>query len=438
MSENGSSYWEDASVIHITDTQWGDNGKGKITDDAAQGADIVVRTNGGANAGHTVENDHGEFKLHLVPCGIFNPNTVSIIGPNVVVDPIQFYKEYSDITAQGVEIGDCLLSQDAHLVMPWHRVRDNLRETSSGEVRVGTTGQGIGEVYSDRARRVGFRVRDMYEDNFEENFCRTYDAQARLIQALANGSKVPHMPSAEEILTQLHDAREFIEPRVSNTMEVIGEAHEAGKKILGEAGQGVLLDLDFGGYPFVTSSHPGAMGFLQSTGLHPRHIDKVIGVTKSYMTRVGEGPMVTELSDESGYLLQQRGNEFGVTTGRTRRTGWFDIPATRYGARVSGSDELALTKLDVLDAFPEIKVCIGYKVGNQEISTLYDFDPKLLSRAEPIYHTLPGWESDTTGITNYDKLPKQAKDYVSFIQNELGVTISKVSVGPHRNQTIHR
>jgi adenylosuccinate synthase len=439
MSIKHEGYWQ--GVNHITDTQFGDTGKGKLTDMGAEYADVIVKTNGGANAGHTVNNEHGEFKLHLLPSGVFNPDALCIVGSNVVVDPFQFIEEYSDVKNRGVSMANCLLSRDAQMVMPWHKMRDKISEVSLGNGKIGTTGKGIGPAYADRTLRTGLRLGDLLQDNFENNFREIYRNQQGLID-LQLGYGVlfgdNNWLEEDELFERLLEAREVIGPMITNTMEVIGNAYSEGKSILGEAGQGALLDLDFGGYPYVTSSHPGVIGFTLSTGLQARDIHRVIGSTKAYFTRVGEGPMPTELHDEVGQHLQEVGKEVGTTTGRTRRTGWFDSVLTEYGARTSGVTSLALTKLDVLDDLHEIKVCVGYRVGNQEVKRLYDMNNQLLSDAQPIYESLPGWETDTTNIEQFADLPINAQKYIKYIENRVGMPVDIVSVGPDRQQSIYR
>lgn len=435
MANLPGSYWK--GTVLATDTQFGDTGKGKLVDEGAQYADVIIKTNGGANAGHTVCNKYGEFKLHLIPAGIFNPEALCLIGSGVVVDPLQFAGELEELLDKKVPLAKCLLSKDSHLVLPWHKIRDSLREKNRGEGKIGTTGRGIGPTFADRTNREGLRVGDLLDSNFEKRFMQILHEQERVILAMGGG-KFEDYFDKNKTMKQLREAREVIMPRIINTAEVIYLKKEEGKNILGEAGQGALLDLDFGGYPYVTSSHPGVIGFMLSTGLSIKDIDKVVGSTKAYMTRVGEGPMPTEQDNEIGDYLQKVGGEIGATTGRIRRCGWFDIPATEYGARTSGVTTLALMKLDVLDGLDEIKVCTGYQAGDRVYNKLFDIDPVFCEGIKPVYQTFKGWKQPTTEVRLYDDLPQRAKEYISFIEEGVGIPIKIVSVGPDRQATIYR
>lgn len=449
----------------VTDPTWGDNGKGKVVDLMAQRADLIVRINGGANAGHTVINEKGEFKLHLMPSGIFNPNAVCVLSDTVVVNPLILVEEISSLKKAGVEVGhkNLLISRNAHLVMPWHRSRDILREVARGSEKIGTTGQGIGPTYSDRTDRVGLRVGDLLNPNFERLFDREIQWQEKYTRAMSGQDLLANIVIDErfagmsleeikqealkqaqesfykrdEVLADLLAAREVIAPLISNVLPVIWEYHDANKRILGEAGQGVLLDLDRGNYPDVTSSHPGIAGFNIATGLSPREVERVIAVTKAYTTRVGEGPLPTELKDNTGNAIREKGHEFGATTGRPRRCGWLDIPAIRYGSRVGGVDSLALTKIDIFDGFPEVMICIGYKVGNREYRMAPTGDLEFMRSATPIYETLSGWERDTTSAKNFKDLPQNARNYVERVQELMGLPIELVSVGAAREASIY-
>lgn len=435
-----TSYWSLSQITHITDSQWGDTGKGKLVDLAAQSADIVIKTNGGANAGHTVQNEYGTFKLHLIPAGFANPHTTCIIGSGCVIDPIELIKEYQEITSRVPSPAKLLISDKAHLVMPWHKVLDTLRERSQGKKAIGTTGRGIGPTYADRALRRGFRMKDLLRRDFLKEFEKELTAQERLILWLCKeaGEKKEKIFSVDELLTEMKEAREVLSPLIGNAYQLIRDAVVKKKRIVGEAGQGALLDLDLGAYPYVTSSHPGIIGFILSTGLRPTQVERVVGSSKAYLTRVGNGPMPTELRDKTGEKLRERGHEYGVTTGRPRRTGWFDAVATKYGAQTGGITELALTKLDVLDDFATIKICVGYEVEGKEYREVMDSDPEWMEKAKPIYKELPGWMEDTSKVRHFADLPQKAKKYITFLEKEVGLPIHVISVGPQRDATFYR
>lgn len=435
MLERSLSEW--CGTNFVMDPTWGDNGKGKIVDLMAQRAQMVVKTNGGPNAGHTVVNEHGEFALHLVPSGIFNPDAVCVLSDTVVINPTSLVAEIESVRKSGVEINsnNFLISMNAHLIMPWHRKRDGLREVARGEGKIGTTGQGVGPTYSDRTDRVGLRVRDLIEPGFEEKFDKELRWQEKLTALMSGSDSVNY--DREKILEELVTAREVIAPMVTEVLPVIWEYHDSGKNVLGEAGQGVLLDLDRGGYPYVTSSHPGIAGFNLATGISPREVDRVIAVTKAYSTRVGEGPLPTELLNEMGDKIREKGDEYGTTTARPRRCGWLDIPTLRYGVRVGGADSLALTKIDIFDEFSEVKICTGHEIDGVVYKTIPTADNHSMSRAKPIFETLPGWEKTTTGCRDFKDLPKNARRFVQRIQEIAGIPIELVSVGPEREASIY-
>ncbi len=421
-------------VVLITDILWGDGGKGKIADLGAQYSDVVVKTNGGANAGHTVCNEHGHFPLHLVPSGIFNPRALCVVGSGVAVDPIQFTREYTGLLNSGIPLAQCLLAEDAHMVMPWHKLRDNLKEKALGNKEIGTTGQGIGPAYADRTNREGLRLKDLKSPDFERSFLSTLAYQQRLIRAM-DPEIVEDYFDPDKILGDLRLAREILPPIIADTRTILGRMNDEGRDILGEAGQGALLDKDMGGYPYVTSSHPGVIGFWISTGFRP---NQVTGVAKAYATRVGKGPMPTEQNNGMGHHLQEVGQEVGVTSGRVRRCGWFDAVAAEYGVRAAGVTRLALTKLDVLDGVDQIKVCVGYRVDDQVWKKIYHADAEFMEKAEPVYETLPGWSRSTKEVRRFQDLPENARGYVRKIESLVDLPIDIVSVGPDREATIFR
>ena len=427
--------WEGTNFV--TDPTWGDNAKGKLVDLMGQRADVIVRVNGGPNSGHTVVNEFGEFKFHNMPSGIFNPQAICVLADTVVVNPKILSGEIVELRSAGIEVTEknLLVSRNAHLIMPWQRNRDSLREIARGGEKIGTTGQGIGPTYADRTERVGLRVGDLLRKDFVKIFDREIKWQETLARSMAN-SDTPQY-DRDQVLRDLEEARDIIAPMITEVLPVIWEHHDSGKRVLGEAGQGVLLDLDRGGYPYVTSSHPGIAGFNLATGIPPREVDRVIAVTKAYTTRVGEGPLPTEQCNEMGDHIREIGKEFGATTGRPRRVGWLDLPTVKYGLRVGGATSLALTKIDIFDGFPQINICVGHGVGDRVYNRLPMADNEFMQAVEPVYETLPGWESDTTGVRNFKDLPLNAQKFVETVQKHVGIPIEMVSVGPERDASIY-
>ncbi len=421
------------NISVVVDTLWGDSGKGKIVDLLAPKADVVVRYAGGSNAGHTIKNDQGTFKLHLVPSGILHKKTLNIIESGVVVNPTALVAEIRELRKAGVSITkhNLRISRRAHLVMPWHILRDQLKDAKSGKSKIGTTGRGIGPTYADRTAREGFRMKDLYTRDFSERYATELRRQNKLIQLLG-GKAISLAKSLPEVLR----ARAFLKEFVDDTFLLTQEYFKQKKTILGEGAQGALLDIALGGFPYVTSSHTGVTGFSLVTGIHDHQITDVIGVTKAYSTRVGGGPMPTELFDADGEKIREVGGEYGATTGRPRRCGWFDLPATRYGCNVSGARSIALMKLDVLDRFKTIKVCIGYRVGTKVHMVMPDMDPDTLENVQPVYKSFKGWMEKTSNIRSHGKLPFLARQYLRFLEKELGLPIRYISVGASREQTI--
>jgi len=408
----------------VIDTGWGDSGKGKIVDVLSGSADLVVRFNGGPNAGHTVVNEYGQFKFHLIPTGIFNPNTISILAATVAVDPLTLTAEIQNLRGKGIEISpsNLIISQYAHLIMPWHIARDTLREVARGNEKVGTTGRGVGPLFADRTERVGLRAGDLLNPNFDQLLLLELDWNLRLVQLMdtEDPSIYIDLLSKQKILADIHAAQLVLAP------------------ILGEGAQGMLLDLDLGTYPYVTSSHPGLTGFSMATGLHQVDIQRVIGVTKAYQTRVGEGPMPTELMGEIGESLRRIGHEYGATTGRPRRCGWLDLPALRYSIRIGGVNTIALTKLDVLDQISPINICTHYEVDGKRYQVLPTADAGFMSAAKPVFKTMPGWNKQTKGIKKFEALPPNAQNYVKEIEKSINVPIEIISNGPAREEIIYR
>ncbi len=420
------------SAVIVIGTQWGDEGKGKIVDNLAEKADVVVRYQGGNNAGHTVVVDGKEFKLQLLPSGILYKDKTCVVGNGVVVDPAVMIKELRTMQEKGVETSDLKVSNRAHLIMPYHRLLDEVEEDYRGEHKIGTTKRGIGPCYMDKNARSGIRMVDlMDEDEFSAKLERNLEAKNHLLQAVYGVEGFDFDALRAEYLGYAQVLRPF----VADTSIYINEALAAGKKVLFEGAQATLLDLDHGTYPYVTSSHPIAGGACIGAGIGPTKISKVIGVVKAYTTRVGEGPFPTELNDATGDYIRDRGREFGTVTGRPRRCGWLDAAIVRYAGQVSGLDYLAVTRLDILDGLKTIKVCSGYKYKGQPLGE-FPASLKVLSEVEPIYEELPGWTENISGIRAYADLPANARRYVERLSEIVGVPLGIVSVGPARDQTI--
>ncbi len=420
------------STVVLIGAQWGDEGKGKITDFLAKKADIVVRFQGGNNAGHTVVVDNEEFKLHLIPSGILYPDKLCIIGNGVVVDPAVLAKEMQSLKDRGVATAKLLIDNRAHVIMPYHRLLDEAEEERKGADKIGTTKRGIGPAYTDKSSRVGLRVIDVIdEEDFPVKLKNNLHNKNELFEKYYHKTPLDYQEMYQEYSNYAQMLRDY----AADCHEIINDAIEQGQNILFEGAQGTLLDLDFGTYPYVTSSHPVAAGACLGAGVGPTKIDKVIGVVKSYTTRVGEGPFPTELHDQLGELIRKQGHEFGTTTGRPRRCGWFDAVIARYSARINGLNYFALTKLDVLTGLPEVKICTGYNLNGEIIKT-FPASLKTLAKCEPIYETLPGWQEDISNAKTVADLPKNAQNYIQRITELTKVPIALISVGPKRSQTI--
>ncbi len=422
-------------VVAVIGGQWGDEGKGHIVDQLAARSRLVIRYGGGNNAGHTVLNEHGEFKLHIVPSGVFDPHTVNIIGNGVVVDPAVLLQEIDDLQSRGINMSKLFISERAHVIMPYHVMQDKLEETVRGDGKIGTTGRGIGPAYADKMARIGIRLGDLlHEDLLLSRLRQVLEVKNKMLTAIYNQ---PPLSLHETYLKYLDYGRKLAD-HITDTHPIIHRALDRDVPILLEGAQGALLDVDFGTYPYVTSSPPGAAGACQGSGIGPTALNAVIGVYKAYATRVGEGPFPTEVAGETADALRQMGKpwaEVGTTTGRLRRVGWFDAVLARYTAQVNGIDTIALTKLDVLDDLPTLKICIGYKLHDTEL----DHPPTnigVLSLVEPIYEELPGWQSSTTGVRHFDQLPSAAQAYVARICELVGARLGMISVGPERNQIV--
>ena len=419
-------------VLVVVGAQWGDEGKGKVTDLLCEQADMVIRYQGGNNAGHTVENDRGKFALHLIPSGIFHAGVTAVIGGGVVIDPTVLRSEIDELEGRGIAIGKLKVSGKAHLIMPYHIMLDHVQETRLGKGKIGTTGRGIGPAYSDKAARQGVRMQDVLDPKgFRERVEAARKAKAEVMQK-TYGEDVS---SLEEDCERYIAAAESLLPYVEDTDLLAWRALRESKSVLLEGAQGTLLDLDHGTYPYVTSSNPVAGYACVGSGIGPVELNEVWGTTKAYQTRVGSGPFPTELTDEMGELLREKGSEFGTTTGRPRRCGWLDLVALRYAARVNGLTGLCITKLDVLNDMETIKVCNAYRHGDQVLDELPPAQA-VFSEVEPVYEELPGWQSDITGATTVNDLPDKCIDYLNHIVNKVQVPISLISVGPRREQHI--
>ena len=420
-------------VCAVLGGQWGDEAKGKIVDFLARDADIVARFSGGNNAGHTVINDRGEFIFHLVPCGVLWPEVQGVVGNGVVVDPDVFLDEIDHLEARGEQVaGRVTISERSHLVMPYHIVLDQLAEAARGSEALGTTGRGIGPAYTDKAARIGVRAADLQDiESVLPRLERVVAQHNAVISSLYGGSEV----SLEEVFDKCRDWSARLAPFIGPVEHVIYDAVNSGKTVIVEGAQGALLDLDHGTYPFVTSSHPTIGGACTGLGLLPGQIDVILGVFKAYSTRVGGGPFVTELQDETGDKIRALAQEFGATTGRARRVGWFDSVVSRYSVRINGYTGLVLTRLDVLDSFDSVKLCTHYELDG-EVVTDFPGGVATLERCKPVYEELPGWSAPTAGVTKLEDLPGNARSYVDRVQELVGRPIDIISTGPHRDETI--
>ena len=420
-----------ANVI-VIGAQWGDEGKGKITDLLSRSADVVVRSQGGANAGHTIVVQGQTFKLHLIPSGILYPDTECIIASGTVIDPQVLIEEIEQLEGLNVSTSNLFISQTAHVTMPYHRLIDKASEERRGKSKIGTTGRGIGPTYADKSERTGIRILDlMNAEHLHQKLKWTINYKNAILEKLYN---LPPLDPQKAIAEYLEYA-ERLRPHFIDSSLKISEAIKQKKNILFEGAQGTLLDLDHGTYPYVTSSNPIAGGACVGAGVGPTTIDRVIGVAKAYTTRVGEGPFPTELHGEVGKLLGDRGAEFGTTTGRRRRCGWFDAVIGRYAVRINGLDCLAITKLDVLDELDEVKVCVAYELDGNTCDH-FPSHANQFARCKPIYQTLPGWKQSTADCRSLDDLPKQALNYLKFLAELMEAPIAIVSLGASRDQTI--
>ncbi len=416
----------------IIGAQWGDEGKGKIIDYLAANSDLVVRFHGGNNAGHTIINSLGKFSLHLLPSGIFNPKTKNLITNGVILDIEVLIDEISNIEKTGIKIKNRLfISPRCHIIMPYHKLLDALYEEAKGKVKTGTTGRGIGPTYADKASYNGIRIGDLMDQKlFSEKLRTQLLVKNKILKAL--GSKPLNQKAVEG---QFFTFRKIISPYVSETFGVLNDAVDNNKKIVFEGAQGVYLDNDWGTYPYVTASNILSGGITHYAGVAPQKLKNIIGVAKAYTTRVGGGPFPTELTDKTGEKIREIGAEFGATTGRPRRCGWLDLELLRFASKINGFTGYAITKLDILDSFSEIKVATHYELKGKKIS-YEDISTEELSKIKPIYKTFKGWESKTNGITSFKKLPNEAQEYLKFIEKETKTPIKFISTGGKRDETI--
>ena len=420
-------------VTVVAGVQWGDEGKGRVVDLLALDADIVVRCQGGPNAGHTVVNDRGKFVLHSIPSGIFSEKARCVVGAGTVFSPGGLVKEMRGLIDAGVDVGRLIISDRAHMIMPYHKLIDRLEDESRGEKRIGTTGQGIGPAYSDKITRSGFRAGDLLDlAALRENLADILPTKNRILEALYNYAPV----SEDEIMAEIEAAAEMLAPHILDTTPVFAEAMDADESIVLEGQLGVMRDLDWGAYPFVTSSSPIPAGMAAGAGIPPGRIGRTIGVVKAYTTAVGTGPFPTELPGPEGELLRARGGEYGATTGRPRRCGWFDAVAVNWAVKVGGFTELALTKIDVLDGLPVLPVCTGYRDGDRVYDTMVQ--TRVMGRVTPIYNEMAGWSETTSSARSMDDLPAAARQYVDELERLSGAPVKLVSVGPERHSAISR
>lgn len=430
MKLSGGAYSMPGYVV--VGTQWGDEGKGKIVDVLSEKADMIVRFQGGNNAGHTVVVNGEKHILHLLPSGCLHEQATCIIGPGVVIDPFVLLEELAVLESKGMSTSHIYISERAHLIMPYHVLLDQLQEEKAGVHKIGTTKRGIGPCYADKYTRTGLRVHDLVHfDAFKEKLRYALDIKNEQIVKLYKGKPFIY----EEVLAQFAAIRERLLPRIMESVSVVNQALDEDKFVLFEGAQAAMLDINYGTYPYVTSSSPTSAGVCSGAGVAPQKLSSIIGVVKAYSTRVGEGPFVTELQDEIGKFIQDNGHEFGATTGRPRRCGWLDLNVVKHAAMLNGLTDIVVTKIDVLSGLKELKVCVGYEINGKVI----DYIPSALediAAAKPVYKTFPGWQEDITNVQSFDALPTQCRDYLNFIADFTKTRISLVSVGPDRINNI--
>ena len=421
-------------AVVIVGAQWGDEGKGKATDLISDRIDYVVKFNGGNNAGHTVVIGDEKYALHLLPSGILTAGVTPVISNGVVIDPEVLMEELDGLTARGIDVSRLVVSSHAHIITGYHRTLDRVTERFLGKRQIGTTGRGIGPTYADKINRVGIRVQDLFDEGIlRQKVEGALEAKNHLLVKIYNRRAI----GVDEIVDELLSYAERLAPMVQDTGLLLHRALEEGKTVLCEGGQATMLDVDHGTYPFVTSSNATSGGASTGTGIAPWRLDKIIGIVKAYTTRVGAGPFPTELEDEFGEFLRNNGHEFGTTTGRPRRTGWYDAPIARYSARINGVTDFVLTKLDVLTGLEKIPVCVAYDVDGQRVEDI-PWSQSDFHHATPVYEYFPGWSEDITGVRRFEDLPKNAQDYVLALEGMSGSRISAIGVGPGRDAIVTR
>jgi adenylosuccinate synthase len=419
------------SSVVVVGTQWGDEGKGKITDFLSEHAEVIARYQGGNNAGHTIKFDGETYKLHLIPSGIFYNEKISVIGNGMVVDPKALVKELKYLHDRDVTTQNLRISNRAHVILPYHLKLDEVEEERKGANKIGTTKKGIGPAYMDKAARIGIRIADLLDRaSFEEKLARNLEEKNRLLERFYETEGF----NIEDILDEYYEYGQQIKKYVVDTSVVLNDAIDNGRRVLFEGAQGVMLDIDQGTYPFVTSSNPVAGGVTIGSGVGPTKINHVVGVSKAYTTRVGDGPFPTELNDEIGSQIREVGREYGTTTGRARRVGWFDSVVVRHSRRVSGLTDLSLNSIDVLTGIETLKICVAYKYKG-EIMEEFPANLNILAECEPVYEELPGWKEDITGCKTLSELPENARHYLERVSQLTGIPLSIFSVGPDRSQT---
>ncbi len=421
-------------AVVIVGAQWGDEGKGKATDLLAGRIDYVVKFNGGNNAGHTVVIGDEKYALHLLPSGILTPGVTPVIGNGVVIDLEVLAEELDGLTARGLDVSKLLVSSHAHVITLYHRTLDKVTERFLGKRQIGTTGRGIGPTYADKINRVGIRIQDLFDEGIlRQKVEGALEQKNHLLVKVYNRRAI----SADEVVDDLLKYQDMVRPMVSDTSLLLNDALDQGKTVLFEGGQATMLDVDHGTYPFVTSSNATAGGAATGSGVAPWRLSRIVGIVKAYTTRVGSGPFPTELDDEWGEWLRERGAEFGTTTGRPRRTGWFDAPIARYATRVNGITDYVLTKLDVLTGLEQIPVCVAYEVEGQRVDEV-PWSQSDFHHAKPIYENLPGWKEDIRGAREFSDLPQAAQDYVETLEQMINQRISVIGVGPGRDEVVVR